>query len=195
MNAIRASTLIGVFSFCSPSRGPTSTMRTWSLMAFSRWGGLDFGQFDAFLHDIADLALQALQHTRERRTQGLLHLHHFEGQDCRTLLQRSALLRQQCDHGTRQGRHDPVLTDLFFVVTAERIDPMQVETPVAGPDIQFMAFDDGDDMRSRTVQREIETAVFTARMREAEFPVAALPRCGTPPIMHPPRVLGGPVPP
>ena len=32
MKAIRSATLIGVFSFCSPSRGPTSTMWTRSLM-------------------------------------------------------------------------------------------------------------------------------------------------------------------
>ena len=41
----------------------------------------DFGEFDAFADDIADLALDLLQHARKRRAQGLLHLHDFEGED------------------------------------------------------------------------------------------------------------------
>src|ERR1700682_3006430 len=73
MNAMRAATLTGVFSFCRPSRGPTSTMRTCSLMLVSRSQRLDLGELDAFLHDIADLAFYHFQHASERRAQGLLH--------------------------------------------------------------------------------------------------------------------------
>ena len=36
---------------------------------------------------------------------------------------------------------------------------MQVEAAVAGPQVQFVAFDDGGDMGSRAVQRQIEAAV------------------------------------
>src|SRR5260370_9527304 len=132
INAMRSATLIGVFSFCRPSRGPTSTMRTESLMLISRSCRLDFGEFDAFLHDIADLAFHHLQHARERRAQGLLHLHDLERQDRCTLLQSCAHLGQQRHHGAPQGRYDFVFADLLFVVAAERIDPMQAETAVAG---------------------------------------------------------------
>src|SRR5260370_14011862 len=110
MNAMRASTLTGVFSFCSPSRGPTSTMRTCSLIVWSheaqilRTEGLDLGEFDAFLHDIADLAFYSFQHACERRAQGLLHLHDLEGQDRRALLQPGPLLGHQ---GHSRARHRP----------------------------------------------------------------------------------------
>src|SRR5258708_4600984 len=98
MKAMRSATLTGVFSFCRPSRGPTSTMRTESLMrtstGCSRRGRLDFGEFHAFPDDIADLAFYRLQHAGERRAQGLLHLHHFERENRRALLQRRADLGQ-----------------------------------------------------------------------------------------------------
>ena len=55
-------------------------------------------------------------------------------------------------------RDDLVFADLLFVVAAERIDPMQVEAAVAGAQIQFMAFDDGDDVGFHAVEREIEAA-------------------------------------
>src|ERR1700753_3188188 len=88
MKAMRSSTLTGVFSFCRPSRGPTSKMRMVSLIKASRRRGFDFGELNAFLNDVADLAFDLLQNTRKRRPQRLLHLHHFEGQDRRALLQR-----------------------------------------------------------------------------------------------------------
>src|SRR6267142_535285 len=129
-----AATLTGVFSFCRPSRGPTSTMRTKSLMLVSRGcsrsGRLDFGEFDAFLHDIADLAFYHFQHACEGRTQGLLHLHHFKRENSRALLQRCAHFSQQRHHGARQRRHDFVLAYVLFVVATERIDPMQIEAAV-----------------------------------------------------------------
>jgi hypothetical protein len=36
-------------------------------MRISSGNRLDFGEFDAFLHDIADLALDLFQHAGERR--------------------------------------------------------------------------------------------------------------------------------
>src|SRR5207248_7422569 len=80
INAIRSATLTGVFSFCRPSRGPTSTMRTESLILISRSERLDLGEFDALAHDIADAAFYCLQHPRKRRAQGLLHFHDFKRQ-------------------------------------------------------------------------------------------------------------------
>src|SRR5260370_41084462 len=133
INAMRSATLTGVFSFWRPSRGPTSTMRTCSLMLISRSQRLDLGEFDAFLHDIADLAFYHFQHARERRTQGLLHLHDLERQDRRALFEDCPLFCQQRHHGARQRRHDLVFANLLFVVAAERIDPVQVEAAVARP--------------------------------------------------------------
>src|SRR5665213_3618401 len=98
---MRSATLTAVFSFCRPSRGPTSTMRTWSLMLISSGSRLDLGELDAFLHDIADLAFDLFQHTGERRTQRLFHLHHFKGEYWRALLKRGALFGQQGHDGTR----------------------------------------------------------------------------------------------
>src|ERR1700758_4469012 len=86
MKAIRSAGLTGVFSFCSPSRAPISTMWTASLISTSR-GRFQRGELDALLHDVADLALDRLQRTGKRRAQGLLHLHHFEGEDRRALFQ------------------------------------------------------------------------------------------------------------
>src|SRR3982074_92915 len=71
LDEIRSATLTGIFSFCRPSRGPTSTMRTESLMLISRNCRLDLGELDAFLHDIADLAFYHLQHAPKRCPQGL----------------------------------------------------------------------------------------------------------------------------
>ena len=56
-------------------------------------------------------------------------------------------LGQQRHHGARQRRHDLVLADLLLVVAAERIDPVQVEAAVAGPQIELVALDDGEDVR------------------------------------------------
>ena len=81
MKAMRSATPTGVFSFCRPSRGPTSTIRNESLMLISRGNRLDLGEFDALADDIPDLAFYHFQHASERRAQGLLHLHHFEGED------------------------------------------------------------------------------------------------------------------
>src|SRR5713226_9961742 len=131
MKVMRSAALTGVFSFCRPSRGPTSTIWTCSLMMISRDCSrscrLDFGKLDAFLHDVADLAFYRLQDAREWSAQRLLHLHHLERQDRRALLQRRADLRQQGHDGARQRRHDLVFADLLLIVAAERIDPMQVE--------------------------------------------------------------------
>src|ERR1700737_3821383 len=110
-------------------------MRTESLMLISRSCWLDFGEFAALLHDIAALAFDRLQHARERRAQGWLHLHDLKRQDRRALLERSPLLGQQRHHRARQGRYDLVFADLLFVVAAERIDPMQVEPAIAGSQI------------------------------------------------------------
>ena len=68
-------------------------------------------------------------------------------QDRRAFLQGRALLGQQRHDGARQRRDDLVLADLLLVVATERIDPMQIETTVAGSQIKFVAFDDGDNMR------------------------------------------------
>src|SRR5882757_950152 len=75
IKAMRSSTLTAVFSFCRPSRGPTSTMRTFSLIPASGNRRFDFGELDAFADDIADLALDLLQHARIGRAQRLFHLH------------------------------------------------------------------------------------------------------------------------
>ncbi len=95
----------------------------------------DFGQFDAFADDIADLAFDHLQHARERRAQGLFHLHHFQRENRRALFQMRAHLGQQRHDRTRQGCYDLVFADLLLVVAAERIDPMQVEAAVACPQV------------------------------------------------------------
>src|SRR4051794_4533995 len=121
MKAMRSATPTAVFSFCRPSRGPTSTMRTGSLMPPSLAQWFDFGEFDALADDVADLAFDGLQHARKGRAQGLLHLHDFEGQDRSALLERIALLREQRHDGAGQRRDDLVLADLLLGLAPERI--------------------------------------------------------------------------
>src|SRR3954471_10694383 len=157
MKAVRASTLTSVFSFWRPSRGPISMMRTLSLISFS--GRLDHGELDALLDDVADLAFDGFQHAGIGRTQRLLHLHHFQGEDRRALLELGALLRQHGDDGARQGRCDLVHAGLLLHLAAERIDPMQVEPAVARTQIQLMAVDHGRDRRFDAIESKIEAAV------------------------------------
>src|SRR5437899_12272779 len=95
MKAMRSATLTGVFSFCRPSRGPTSTMRTESLMLVSLTCRLDLGEFDALLHDIADLPLYHFQDSGDWCAQGLLPPHDFKGEDRGTLLQPRAHFGRQ----------------------------------------------------------------------------------------------------
>src|SRR5690349_18926410 len=102
MKAIRAATPTGVFSFCRPSRGPISMMRTTLLMnLLACW--FDLGELDTLADDIADLAPDRLQDAGERRAERLLHFHDLERQDRRTLLQRVALFGEQRHDGARQG--------------------------------------------------------------------------------------------
>src|SRR5882724_12899164 len=156
MNAMRAATLTGVFSFWRPSRGPTSTMRTRSLISNLSACRLDFGELDALADDITDLAFDHLQHSGKRRAQGLFHLHHFEGQDRRALFERRADLGQQCHYRPRQRCDDLVLADLLLVVAAERIDPMQVEAAVTRTKIYFVAFHDRHDIGLHAGECEID---------------------------------------
>src|SRR6202012_906510 len=144
--AMRFSALTGIFSFCSPSRAPISIMRmVW--LIYASGDRFELGELDTLLHDVADLALDLLQHAREGRAQRLLHLHHFQGQDRRALLQRRALLGQYRHHGAGQGCCDLSLADLFFVIAAKRIDPMQFEAAIARAQIEFMTLDRGHDAR------------------------------------------------
>src|SRR5882724_5935548 len=176
MNAMRSAALTGVFSFCRPSRGPTSTMRTLSFMTVSFRYGFDFREFDTFLHDIANLAFDRFQHAGKRRAQGLLHLHHLEGEDRRALLERRTFIRQQCHHGTRKRGNDLVFADVLLVVATERIDPMQLEPAVSRSQIQFVAFDHGDDMGFHAVERKVEPLILCRREDKGEFPVTHLER-------------------
>src|SRR3954471_17907871 len=179
MNAIRSSTLTGVFSFCRPSRGPTSTMRTESLILISRSERLDLGEFDALAHDIPDAAFYRLQHARKRRAQGLLHLHDFKRQDRSSLLQLVPDFSQQRHHGARQRRHDLVLTDLLFALPSERIDPMQIEAAVTRPQIKFMAFNDRNDLGFHAVQGQVKAAVIAWRACGNHFALSDRQRRGT----------------
>ena len=74
MNAMRSATLIGRLLVLQPvARADLDDADAIAHAASA--GRLDFGEFDAFADDIADLAFDLLQHARERRAQGLLHLH------------------------------------------------------------------------------------------------------------------------
>ena len=55
---------------------------------------------------------------------------------------------------------------------------MQIETAVAGAQIELMAFDDGDDMGFHAVERQIEAAVIGRRRREGDFALADRQRRG-----------------
>src|SRR5581483_2487763 len=63
------------FSFCSPSRGPTSTMRT---RAGSMSGRLEADQGDALIQLVANGKGQAGDGAVPRRGHGVLHLHRLQ---------------------------------------------------------------------------------------------------------------------
>ncbi len=108
-------------------------------MLLSRGCRLDLGEFEPFADDIADLAFDCFQHPRERCAQRLFHLHHFKGQYRCAFLQGRPNFSQQRNYRAWQRRDDLVLTNLFIVIAAERIDPMQIEAAVARPKIKLHA--------------------------------------------------------
>src|SRR5437868_7864327 len=185
INAIRSATLTGVFSFCRPSRGPTSTMRTESLILISRSERLDLGEFDALAHDIADAAFYCLQHPRKRRAQGLLHFHDFKRQDRSSLFQLVPDFSQQRHYGARQRRNDFIFADLLFALAAERIDPMQIEAAVTRPQIKFMAFNDRNDLGFHAIERQVKPALVGRRARGNDFALPDRQRRGPVAVCQP----------
>src|SRR5215213_2325950 len=85
-------------SFCRPSRGPTSTMRT---RLFKRH------QLRAFEHLLAGVVVNLLHHAVGRRRDGVLHFHGLEDQERVALGDLRAGLRQHLDdlsgHRCRKG--------------------------------------------------------------------------------------------
>ena len=96
---------------------------------------LDLGEFDAFSDDVADLAFEFLEHSCIRGAQGLLHLHRLKNEDRRPFIELCALLREERNHRAWQRCCDLVLADLLLGFAAERIDPMQVEAAISGPQV------------------------------------------------------------
>src|SRR3954447_7349775 len=191
MKVMRSATLTDVFSFCSPSRGPTSTMRTESVMLISRRCRLDLGEFEPFADNIANLAFYRLQYAGKRSAQGLLHLHHLKGQDRGALLQRGPDLGQQRYHCAGQRRDDLVFTNLLFVIAAERIYPMQIEAAIARPKIQLVAFDDRDNMVFHPVKRQIKPAIVRSGRRKSYFLAIHRKSFGSPAIVEFYVLFGG----
>src|SRR5580692_5155568 len=145
---------------------------------------LDFGQFDTFADDIADLAFDGLQHARKRRPQRLFHLHDFQCQDRRTLLQLRPNLRQQRHDRPGQRRNNPILADLLLIVAAEWIDPMEFKATIARPQVKLMALNDRHDLRSDPVQREINTPGDTGHGIKADLAPANSKRRGPLAVMQ-----------
>src|SRR5215207_4341986 len=82
-------------SFCKPSRGPTSTMRT---RLFKRH------QLRTFKHLLAGGVVNLLHHPVARRRDGVLHLHRLEDQERIALADPRARLRQHLDDFARHWR-------------------------------------------------------------------------------------------
>src|SRR5579871_5716011 len=97
MNSIFVSVGTICFSFCSPSRGPTSTMRALggiviSLLFRQCLCALELKQFNAFGHLVADSEVKLCNLARRRRMDGALHFHGFENHQWRAFLHALARL-------------------------------------------------------------------------------------------------------
>src|ERR1700732_1872616 len=68
---------------------------------------------------------------------------------------------------------------MLFVTATEGIDPVQLEPAVTRSQIQFVAFDHGDDMGFHAVERKIEPVIFCRRKDKGERSVADPQRRGT----------------
>src|SRR3954471_9961366 len=93
-------------SFCRPSRGPTSTMRT---RLFKRH------QLRALQHLLARAVVDLLHDTVGRRGNRVLHLHCFQDQERVALADLGARLGQQLDDFSRHGRGEGAGGSAFFM--------------------------------------------------------------------------------
>src|SRR4051812_15180104 len=93
-------------SFCRPSRGPTSTMRT---RLFKRH------QLRALEHLLTRAVVDLLHYAVGRRGDGVLHLHRFQDQQRVPLGHLGAGLGQQLDDFPRHGRGEGAGGSVFFV--------------------------------------------------------------------------------
>src|SRR5687768_4872529 len=69
---------IATFSFCNPSRGPTSTMVTWRGIISGSW--LELDELLACLNELTLTAFDGSHRATARRADRQLHLHRFEHQ-------------------------------------------------------------------------------------------------------------------
>src|SRR5687767_12442691 len=82
------------FSFCRPSRGPTSTSRTVSGILIS----LQRNQLRAFQNLLACVVKHLLHHAVRGRGNGVLHLHGFQNEERLALRHFGARLGHHLDH-------------------------------------------------------------------------------------------------
>src|SRR5690606_12976309 len=71
-NATLSAVLIIAFSFCNPSRGPTSTIRTWDAMATS---GLQCHQHGVGIDEVASRGTHLGHRAIARRLERKFHFH------------------------------------------------------------------------------------------------------------------------
>src|SRR5215213_8876965 len=93
-------------SFCSPSRGPTSTMRT---------GLFKRDQLRAFQHLLAGGIVDLLHRTVGGRGDGVLHLHRLEDQQRVSLAHLRAGRGHELDHLARHRRGERAAARVFHV--------------------------------------------------------------------------------
>src|SRR5918999_2172977 len=92
-------------SFCSPSRGPTSTIFT---KLFKR------DQFNAFEHLLAGAVVDFFHHAVRGRGDGVLHLHRFEDEEGLALSDFRSRFCQDLDDLARHRRGERARARIFI---------------------------------------------------------------------------------
>src|SRR5690625_2650617 len=125
MNSILVAVGTTAFSFCSPSRGPTSTIFTafgkllMDILVSShrlagrdratglRLGGLDGHQWRFRFHHVTFGAQKLLDGAGDARLDGVFHFHALEHHQCLADLDRIAILDVHGHHAPRHRAHGP----------------------------------------------------------------------------------------
>src|SRR5690606_17331527 len=136
-SATLSAVLIIDFSFCSPSRGPTSTMRTWDGMAMS---GLQRHEYRVAIDELAGRGAHLGHRAIARRLECKFHLHRLEHDQLLACSDAVTDTHVDQHHAPRhRGQHPVIAGSLAGLQMTIHPDRTQHEPPVAVMD-QYSGF-------------------------------------------------------
>src|SRR6266702_2019481 len=138
MNSILVAVGTMAFSFCRPSRGPTSTMRTFFGNAMSAPTRLLFAieaqQFNAFSDLVSSGEEECFDATGGRCVDGALHLHGFKDHEWCAAVDEFAGLNEQGYDAPRHGSDEAALFGVMLAADFKRV--------VEGEDVRLIVVED-----------------------------------------------------